>query len=134
MNAGFNVAPATFPTPWAARAFAIVIALSQAGWFELRDFQRALIRSIQARESTGGRIGGEAAYYDCWVEALTSLISEKGVSPGQLSEVEDAIHKRIALLKDDQQHHHHGHGHDHGHAHGQDVHDACRPIFVEAAQ
>ena len=133
MNAGFDVAPTTFPTPWAARAFAIITAVSQAGWFELRDFQQALIRSIQARESTGGCIGDEAAYYDCWVEALTSLVREKGVSPGHFSEVEDAIHRRIALLKDDQRHHHnHGHGYDHGH--GQDVRDAPRPIFVEAAQ
>ncbi|HUG25808.1 nitrile hydratase accessory protein [Piscinibacter sp.] len=130
MNAALQAFPATFPTPWAARAFALVNAVAEAGLFDLRDFQQALIESIRARESTGGCIGDEAAYYDCWIESLTTLLGKKGVAPSKLERVETAIRERLASPA-----HTHGDGHD-GH---DDDHDhredgSPQPVFVEAAR
>jgi nitrile hydratase accessory protein len=123
MNA-FETVPAAFPTPWAARAFALVTAASQAGWFELREFQQALIDSIKARESAGDCIADEASYYDCWVESLTALIREKGVSAERIASAETVIRQRLAALV-----------HDHDHDHDHDDHDRePQPIWVEPAR
>jgi nitrile hydratase accessory protein len=112
--------PASFPTPWAARAFALVSAVAEGGWFELRDFQQALISAIGARESQGACIADEAAYYDCWVEALTTQLRDKGIPAARLEAAEAAIRQRLATLL-----------HDHDH----DNHDEPpRPIHVEPAR
>ena len=122
MNA-FETVPATFPTPWAARAFALVTAASQAGWFELREFQQALIDSIKARESAGRCIADEASYYDCWVESLTAMIREKGVAAERIAAAEAAIRGRLAAL-----------AHRHDHDHDDHDHDEPQPVWVEPAR
>lgn len=124
MNVTFGTTPATFPTPWAARAFALVNAIAEAGWFDLREFQQSLIASIQARESAGGCIGDEAGYYDCWVESLTALLHAKGVSCARLEAAETAIRERLAAL---------AHPHDHDHDDDHD-HEPPRPVHVEPAR
>lgn len=122
MSPHLQEAPATFPAPWAARAFAIVNAAAQAGWINLADFQQALIASIGKREATGECFGDEAVYYDCWIESLTDLIRARGVSRARLDATEEAIRRRIALLMPD-------HDHDHDHEDAQP-----RPVHVEPAQ
>jgi len=120
MNTAFDTAPATFPTPWAARAFAIVTAVSQAGWFDLKAFQQGLIAAIHARESAGGCIADEAIYYDCWIEALTTLLRDKGVPQARLLAVEASIRQRLLSL---------------AHDHDDDDHDhPPQPVFVESTQ
>lgn len=115
-------APATFPTPWAARAFAIVSAIAEAGWFDLKEFQQALIESISAHELAGGCIGDEASYYDCWIEALTSVLCDrKGVAANRLAELESAIRDRLMALV---------HSHDCEHEDSR----LPEPVFTEAAQ
>lgn len=116
-----GTAPATFPTPWAARAFALVSAIAEAGWFDHRQFQQALIAAIQAREVAGGCIGDESAYYDCWLESLTALLREGGVPADRLKAAEAVVRDRFAALR---------HSHDH-----EDDHDeAPHPIHVEPAR
>ena len=135
MNAALETAPATFPTPWAARAFALVNAAAQSGLFDLREFQQALITSIRAKEAEGGCIGDEAAYYYCWIESLTNLVRDRGVSPTKLAEAEAAIRERFASRQHQHDHHthHDHHGHDH-HRHDEHPGDTPRPIFVEQAR
>lgn len=114
-------APATFPTPWAARAFAIVSTIAETGWFDLKEFQQALTKSISAHELAGGCIGDEASYYDCWIEALTSVLRHKGVAANRLEELESAIRDRLAAL---------AHTHDDEH---EDDH-LPEPVFTEPAR
>ncbi len=67
-----------FAEPWNARAFALVLALSERGLFTLKDFQAELIASIGAHEKAGC-ISTEAEYYTHWVEALTALLKRRGL-------------------------------------------------------
>lgn len=162
MSSAFSTAPSTFPTPWAARAFAIVSAAAEAGLFDLKDFQRSLIASIGAKEAAGGCIGDEAAYYDCWVESLTGLVRERGVTPMKLAVIEASIRERFATRHGHHHPTHHGyphheheheltedHVHDHAHehpsrerhahqhahdVHGQGAGGVPRPIYVEQAR
>ena len=120
MNAGMN-APAAFPTPWAARAFAIVSAAAEAGWFSLKQFQQALIEAIGKRERAGECIGEEGSYYDCWIEALTSLLLDRGVATQQVESVEMVIRARWASLT-------HTHDEDDDHAH------VPQPILTEGGR
>jgi nitrile hydratase accessory protein len=131
VNAAIPTAPATFPTPWAARAFALVNALAEAGWIDLRDFQCALIESIRTHESTGACIADEAAYYDCWIGSLTALLVRKGVLPSELERVEAVIRERLASPP--HTHGHDGDGHDGDHIHRNDD-GSPQPIHVEAAR
>lgn len=129
MTDAVNLAPATFPTPWAARAFALVSAISEVGWFSLRDFQQALIESIASRESSGGCVNDEATYYDCWIESLTKLLERKGLSLTLIEAIEGAIRSRLVSKA-----HAHAHDHAHDHDHGHLEHEHPRPLYVEAAR
>jgi predicted transcriptional regulator YheO len=44
---------AAFSEPWMARAFALVLALSEKGLFSLKEFQAALIESVDRHEKAG---------------------------------------------------------------------------------
>ena len=132
--------PAAFPSPWTARAFALVSAAAEAGLFDLREFQQKLIEKIAARENGGECIGDETAYYDCWIDALTALVGERGVSAGLLAAAEEQVRERFATRH---QRHDHDHEHDHHHHHHQQQHDHAdhrsaplvpRPIHVEHAR
>lgn len=103
MSINILAKPAVFPSPWTARAFAIVRAMEESGIFTGKDFQQELIFSIKARENAGTNIQGEAAYYDCWVEAMTNLIHSKGFSIEAIADHEKAIRFRF-------EHSHHEHG------------------------
>ncbi|MBI5334277.1 MAG: nitrile hydratase accessory protein [Burkholderiales bacterium] len=152
-TAFFDTAPSTFPTPWAARAFALVNAAAEAGVFDLRDFQQALIRTIQGYEASGGCIGDEASYYDCWIRSLTALVQERCIDPVQLSAMEALIRERYANRHGHAHGGHPQHPHDHqDHDHRHPAHPAHpghphqghtvleggsrvpRPIYVERAQ
>jgi nitrile hydratase accessory protein len=113
-----NVSPASFPTPWAARAFAIVRAISEAKWIDLNAFQHELIDSISSHEQTGACIADEASYYDCWIVALTALIHKKGLANPRLCELEDEIRRSLLAM---------AHSHDDEHDH------APEPIFTESS-
>jgi nitrile hydratase accessory protein len=136
MSAALATAPATFPTPWAARAFAIVNAIAESGWFELRDFQEALIANIKARESGGECIGDEAVYYDCWIQSLASLLRQKGVPKERLNLAEAEVRHRLLLLTHAHDQNHENEHRGHGHGHEDDGHRGAQPepIFVESAR
>jgi nitrile hydratase accessory protein len=67
-----------FAEPWNARAFALVLALSERGLFTLKDFQAELIDKIGSHEKLGC-IRTEEEYYTHWVEALTALLRRRGL-------------------------------------------------------
>jgi nitrile hydratase accessory protein len=73
---------AVFNEPWEARAFAVVVALSEAGHFQWAEFQQSLIEEIGAAEKTGRLTSGGADYYRHWLGALTRLLDAKGIVGG----------------------------------------------------
>jgi nitrile hydratase accessory protein len=73
---------AVFSEPWEARAFAVAVALSEAGQFQWAEFQQSLIEEIGAAEKTGRTTSGGADYYRYWLGALTRLLNAKGIVGG----------------------------------------------------
>lgn len=69
---------AVFSEPWEARAFAVAVALCEAGQFRWAEFQQSLIEEIAAVEK-GGRATNGADYYRHWLGALTRLLEAKGI-------------------------------------------------------
>jgi nitrile hydratase accessory protein len=73
---------AVFSEPWEARAFAVAVALCEAGQFQWLEFQQSLIEEIGATEKTGAATGGGADYYRHWLSALVRLLEAKGIVGG----------------------------------------------------
>ena len=73
---------AVFTEPWEARAFAVAVALCEAGQFQWSEFQRKLIDEIGASEKSGGVTSGGPDYYRHWLAALTRLLKAKGIVGG----------------------------------------------------
>ncbi len=80
LAAAHAMAPgAVFSEPWEARAFAVAVALCEAGQFRWTEFQQSLIDEIAAAEKAGGATGGGADYYHHWLGALTRLLDAKTI-------------------------------------------------------
>lgn len=69
--------PHAFAEPWQARAFAVAVLASRQGCFTWSEWTRALGLELQATDAAAKAT--EAAYFDCWLEALQSLLLSKGV-------------------------------------------------------
>jgi len=66
-----------FETAWEIRAFALALAAHENGQYDWSQFQQALIAAIRTWEDTGP--GEQWRYYDRWLEALETLLAERGV-------------------------------------------------------
>ena len=75
MSAGNSEQP-RFREPWEAQAFALVLALHEAGLFAWSEWTAALAREIHAPAGSGS-VEGEGAYYRAWLAALERLVVEK---------------------------------------------------------
>jgi nitrile hydratase accessory protein len=73
---------AVFSEPWEARAFAVAVALREAGQFQWAEFQQTLIEEIGESEKSGRTTSGGADYYRHWLGALTRLLNAKGIVSG----------------------------------------------------
>lgn len=73
---------AVFAEPWEAHAFAVAVALCEAGQFRWAEFQQSLIEEIGAAEKTGRTTTGGTDYYRHWLGALTRLLDAKGIVGG----------------------------------------------------
>jgi nitrile hydratase accessory protein len=67
----------SFETAWEIRAFALAVAAYQSGQYDWPQFQQALIAAIQRWEESGQATPWR--YYDRWLEALESLMTDAGV-------------------------------------------------------
>jgi nitrile hydratase accessory protein len=75
-----NADDASFPAPWAARAFALTRTLSSAGHFTWAEWAQALGRELHSHQLTlAGQMSEDLAYYRCWVNALELLLQGKGL-------------------------------------------------------
>lgn len=65
-----------FAEPWESRAFAMAVALCDAGVFTWREFQQALIARIQHQHATST----DGCYYEHWLGALEDVAARQGVA------------------------------------------------------
>lgn len=63
-----------FDEPWQSRAFGVAVSLADSGSLEWRDFQAALIRSVEAAMANGDDSGIPSVYWSCWLDALGSVV------------------------------------------------------------
>ncbi len=63
-----------FAEPWESRAFAMAVALCEAGVFTWREFQGALIARIERQTDTST----EWCYYEHWLGALEDVLARRG--------------------------------------------------------
>lgn len=68
-----------FNEAWEAQAFAMVVALHEAGLFDWPEWARALSREIAAAPRSGDR-DPDNSYYRHWLAALENLVVEKGAA------------------------------------------------------
>jgi nitrile hydratase accessory protein len=88
-----------FAAPWESRAFGMAMALHDGGLFEWEDFRQELIAAVARAEAAGGQF----SYYRCWLEALQTVLDDRGlVDPGAVESLAADLACRPA-------------GHDHGH-------------------
>jgi nitrile hydratase len=64
-----------FQSPWEARAFGLAVALNEAGVYPWRDFSAGLAAETAAVEQHGG----QASYYERWLETLEKLAIARGL-------------------------------------------------------
>jgi nitrile hydratase accessory protein len=64
-----------FAAPWESRAFGMAMALHDGGLFEWEDFRHELIGAL----SRAGAADGEFSYYRCWLEALQTVLDDRGL-------------------------------------------------------
>lgn len=66
-----------FAEPWESRAFAMAVALHEAGRFAWSTFQAALVARIGAWQE-GHPDGGRWSYYEHWLGALEDVLASGG--------------------------------------------------------
>lgn len=69
-----------FKEPWEARAFALVVSLSQAGHFTWAEWVDCF--AVQVTKATDAEAAGQTpkTYYEQWVDAAEALLAEKGLA------------------------------------------------------
>jgi nitrile hydratase accessory protein len=92
-----------FSEPWMARAFALVLALSEKGLFSLKEFQGALIESVDRHEKAGC-ITAETDYYTRWLEALTALLRGRRILSDEVLTATESGVVAIAAARKEHQH------------------------------
>jgi nitrile hydratase accessory protein len=68
-----------FAEPWQARAFALVLKLSERGHFTSREWATTLARQLAGIADRGENDDG-SRYYEHWLAALEALVVEKGLT------------------------------------------------------
>lgn len=67
-----------FREPWEAQAFAMAVRLHERGAFTWPEWAAALSAEIKRTQSAGDRDLGDT-YYEHWLNALETLVAEKGL-------------------------------------------------------
>lgn len=74
-----------FAEPWEARAFAMVVQMSQAGHFTWGEWVECFSREVAAATEQECRGAAPPGYYQQWLRAAEKLMIAKGVlTPDQL--------------------------------------------------
>jgi len=77
-----------FPTPWAARAFALTVALNERGFFAWPEWSETLGAKLAEEASNDS---GDEAYWSAWLAALEVMLARKAIaSEPLLAELREA--------------------------------------------
>ena len=76
-----------FTEPWQAQAFAMVVTLTDQGYFTWKEWTVAFSGVLAESESSGGAADGSGYYFN-WVKALERIVFEKGIT--DLSDLDSA--------------------------------------------
>lgn len=75
----------TFPTPWAARAFAMTLALHEQGQFTWPEWSEKLAEFVNRDQDN---TYDSETYWVNWLGALCAMVAERGLgSPGELNDL-----------------------------------------------
>jgi nitrile hydratase accessory protein len=77
---GCDATGPVFGEPWEAQAFALVVALHARGLFSWSEWAQHLSQAIARAQSRGDPDLG-ASYYRHWLDALETLVAERGLAP-----------------------------------------------------
>lgn len=97
-----------FEAPWQGRVFGMAHRLAEQGVFPWDDFRARLIERIAAWEQSAPA-GAAYPYYDCFLEALESLLLGSGLLDSQ------ALETARSRIEAQPSGHDHDHDHDHHH-------------------
>jgi nitrile hydratase accessory protein len=123
-----------FCEPWQAQVFALAVQLSEAGHFTWTEWSEHFGAHLKAAAAARGPLDeftpmpavDSPEYYDVWLDALESLLVQRGLArAGELAELKEAWteaylqtpHGMPVELGGD--HDHDGHAHHHHHDHRQ---------------
>ena len=67
-----------FPTAWAARAYALAVALNERGIFSWGEWSETLGPKVAI--ATRGRAADAEAYWEAWLAALEDILGRKQVA------------------------------------------------------
>jgi len=71
-----------FPSPWAARAFALTVQLAKSGLFTWSEWVALFSAEIALEDTTThahALTEDHTGYYTCWVSALEKMLAGKGI-------------------------------------------------------
>lgn len=81
-----------FPAPWAARAFALAVALNERGVFTWTEWSATL--APQVATTTRGDPASSEAYWEAWLAALEEILGRKKVAArADLLDLKEAWHE-----------------------------------------
>jgi nitrile hydratase accessory protein len=72
-----------FSQPWEAKAFAIIVTLSQAGYFTWSEWVDCFSAHVSKATTIEAEGGTAKAYYEQWVDATEELLTTKGITSSE---------------------------------------------------
>lgn len=83
-----------FRSPWEAKAFAIVVTMSQAGHFSWTEWVDCFAEQVAAATKDEAEGRSPKTYYQQWLDALELLLTAKGMTSS-----EQLMAKRLGALQ-----------------------------------
>jgi nitrile hydratase accessory protein len=81
-----------FAEPWEAKAFAIIVKLTQAGHFSWPEWVEHFSREVAAATAVEAAGGSPPTYYEQWLNAAETLLVDKRITTR-----EQLLAKRFAI-------------------------------------
>ena len=90
----------TFAEPWEAKAFAIIVKLTQSGHFTWPEWVEHFSREVAAATAVEVAGGQPPTYYEQWLSAAETLLQGATVDAGSIAAASAAARDGIAPQSD----------------------------------
>jgi len=80
---GNKTPPAPFEAPWHGQAFALTVAMNEAGHFSWPEWV-TLFSATLKKARLNGPLNGSNDYYIAWISALEAMLLAKGIADTDL--------------------------------------------------